>query len=56
MRDWFSKNLGDAMLAHELLHQFEELFTAAYSSAGKPGDMAVGTSYSAVLGWLLCGR
>ena len=40
MRDWFSKNLGDAMLAYELLHQFEELFSAAHASAGKPGDMA----------------
>jgi len=40
MRDWFSKNLGDAMLAHESLQQLEELFLAAYVSAGKPGDMA----------------
>lgn len=40
MRDWFSKNLGDAMLTHESLQQLEEVFLAAYVSAGKPGDMA----------------
>jgi len=40
MRNWFSKNLGDAMLAHEPLQQLEELFLAAYASAGNPGDMA----------------
>ena len=40
MRDWFSKNLGDAMLAHESLHQLEGLFSAAFASAGKTGDMA----------------
>jgi len=40
MKDWFSKNLGDAMLAHDSLHQLEKLFSAAYARAGKPGDMA----------------
>jgi len=39
--DWYSKNLGDAMLAGESLARIETLFKAAYSKAGKPGDMAL---------------
>jgi len=39
--DWFSKNLGDAMLAGEDLARIETLFEAAYAKAGKPEDMAL---------------
>ena len=41
MRNWFTKNLGDPMLAHESLHQLEGLFSAAFASVGKPDDMVV---------------
>ena len=41
MSGWFSKNLGDAMLASEPLARIEELFLAEYSLAASPGDMAV---------------
>ncbi len=40
MRDWFSKNLGDAMLACESLARLEERLSSAYASAGSPTDMA----------------
>ena len=39
--DWFSKNLGDAMLAGEALAHIETLFEAAYAKARKPKDMAL---------------
>jgi hypothetical protein len=37
---WFSKNLGDAMLAGEPLGRLEELFSSAYVAAGRPQAMA----------------
>jgi len=40
MRDWFSKNLGDGMLASEPLRQLEALLLAWYANAGNPKDMA----------------
>ena len=39
--DWYSKNLGDAMLAGEALALIETLFKAAYAKAGKPEGMAL---------------
>jgi hypothetical protein len=41
MNIWFSKNLGDAMLALEPLEHVEELFLSEYAKAGSPKDMAV---------------
>ena len=41
MSGWFSKNLGDAMLAPEPLARIEELFASEYARAGSPGHMAV---------------
>jgi hypothetical protein len=41
MTGWFSKNLGDAMLAGEPLGQVEVLFRASYAKASSPKDMAV---------------
>jgi hypothetical protein len=40
MSGWFSKNLGDAMLASEPLARIEELFLPEYAKAGSPKDMA----------------
>lgn len=37
--DWFTKNLGDAMLAGDALAQLEVLFLATYS--GAPGKAAI---------------
>ena len=39
--NWFSRNLGDAMLAGELLDQIRALFLAEYEKADRPADMAV---------------
>jgi len=39
--DWYSKNLGDAMLAGEALAHIETLFKAAYAKSGKPEGMAL---------------
>ena len=38
---WFSKNLGDAMLAGEALESVAEVFQAAFTQAGCPTEMAV---------------
>jgi hypothetical protein len=38
---WYSKNLGDAMLAGESLDRIRAQFLSAYRKAGKPGQMAV---------------
>ncbi len=40
MDNWFSINLGDAMLASESLARLEEHISLAYTSAGSPNDMA----------------
>lgn len=40
MKHWFSKNLGDAMLAYDSLDRLEELLSSAYTNAGSPNDMA----------------
>jgi hypothetical protein len=41
MSHWFSKGLGDPLLAGESLSRIEERFRAEYESAGGPPDMAV---------------
>lgn len=41
MSIWFTKNLGDAMLAWESLDQIEELFLSVYGNAASPNDVAV---------------
>ena len=40
MRVWFSKNLGDAMLACEPLGHLKELFLPVYAKADSPEEMA----------------
>ncbi len=40
MRDWFTKNLGDGMLAGEPLRCLEDTFLTAYVTAGNPREMA----------------
>jgi len=41
MSGWFSKNLGDAMLAREALDGIEALFRSVYAKAGNLMEMAV---------------
>lgn len=41
MSAWYSKNLGDAMLAPEELGRIEALFLTMYTKAGRPKDMAL---------------
>ncbi len=40
MRAWFSKNLGDGMLACEPLGRLEERFLSVYAKADSPKEMA----------------
>jgi len=40
MKTWFSKSLGDGILAAEPLGHLEELFMSMYAKAGSPGEMA----------------
>lgn len=40
MSTWFTKNLGDAMLAYAELKQIEQLFTATISGKMHPPDEA----------------
>jgi hypothetical protein len=40
MKVWFSKDLGDAMLAGESLRHLEERFLSVYADAGRPKEMA----------------
>ncbi len=40
MRVWFSKNLGDAILAGGPLDRLEELFSSVYAKADSPKKMA----------------
>ncbi|ARU31579.1 hypothetical protein CAP31_07695 [Sulfuriferula sp. AH1] len=41
MNTWFTKNLGDAMLAGESLAAIKALFLGEYEKAGQPKEMAV---------------
>lgn len=38
---WFVKNLGDAMLATDALHEAQALFSKRYQRDGAPTDMAI---------------
>ena len=40
MRNWFLKNLGDAMLAGDQQDRIKQLLMSAYSHADSPGEMA----------------
>lgn len=41
MRNWFSKSLGDAMLADEPLEYLEQCFLALLDNVDNPDEMAV---------------
>ena len=41
MNIWFSKNLGDAMLAYLALDNVTTVCESAYQKANRPNDMAV---------------
>jgi len=41
MNVWFTKNLGDAMLAGDLLDQIQDAYRQAYEKSGGSGEMAV---------------
>ena len=41
MNSWFSKNLGDGILASGDLERIDALFPAEYKRQGAPADMAV---------------
>ncbi|MCW8934379.1 MAG: hypothetical protein OQK98_06620 [Gammaproteobacteria bacterium] len=41
MKSWFSKNLGDAMLAYEPLADLEKCFLSISANAGNANEMAV---------------
>ncbi len=40
MKQWFLKNLGDAMLAGDQQGRIKELLSPAFSDAGSPAEMA----------------
>jgi hypothetical protein len=39
MRNWFIKNLSDAMLAYDQQEHIKQLLLTAYADAGRPKDM-----------------
>ncbi len=41
MTHWYSKSLGDGMMAYEPIADIEALFAPGFGEAGKPDDMAV---------------
>ncbi|OIQ77547.1 hypothetical protein GALL_407630 [mine drainage metagenome] len=45
MHTWFSKQLGDGILAYEAKDQVQGLFPALFAVAGRPADMAVFTRH-----------
>jgi hypothetical protein len=45
MSDWFTKNLGDAMLVSEALGQINGSFRAAHKNSNGPKEMAVFIRY-----------
>jgi hypothetical protein len=45
MRNWFLKNLGDAMLAGEQQDRIKQLFLSAYSDADSSKEMAAFIRY-----------
>lgn len=40
MKNWFFKNLGDAMLAGDQQDRIQQLLLSAYSDTGSPKEMA----------------
>jgi hypothetical protein len=46
MNRWFSKDLGDAMLAFEELDQIEAQYRAIYGQQASPNDVAVFTRHN----------
>jgi hypothetical protein len=40
MNDWFLKNLGDPMLAHDQQEQIKQLLLSVYARSNRPGEMA----------------
>ncbi len=45
METWYSKQLGDGMMASMPSAEIEEIFLPLFESAGKPVDMAVFTRH-----------
>jgi hypothetical protein len=45
MRDWFHRNLGDAMVAFEPLARIEALYRAGHDAGRDPDDVAVFIRY-----------
>jgi len=45
MHTWFSKQLGDGILAYAPKDQIQEMFPALFGAAGRPADMAVFTRH-----------
>ncbi len=41
MSNWFSKNLGDALLADEALESIKSRFSSAFASPDYPDDVAI---------------
>ncbi|MDT4859871.1 hypothetical protein FQZ97_944010 [compost metagenome] len=45
MQTWFSKHLGDGVLAYESKDQIQALFPPLFAAAARPVDMAVFTRH-----------
>ena len=45
MSKWFSKQLGDGLVAYTPSTEIEEAFGPLYAAAGNPAEMAVFTRY-----------
>jgi hypothetical protein len=45
MRNWFTINLGDAMLAYDQQDRIRQLLLSAYADAGGPDEMAAFTRH-----------
>ena len=45
MPTWFSKQLGDGVLAYAPKDQIQDMFPARFAAAGRPADMAVFTRH-----------
>ncbi len=45
MRDWFTINLGDAMLAYAQQDRIKQFLLSAYADAGSPDEMAAFTRH-----------
>lgn len=45
MATWFSKQLGDGILAYESKDQIQAMFATLFAAAARPADMAVFTRH-----------